>query len=296
MSERAVTFPCKGSELIGIVHEPETPAETGLLILTGGDQYRVGAHRQYLLLARRLAAQGFAVMRFDDRANGDAEGERYEIELHHFEDTHDDLWAAAEEFQRQVPTLKRIVLWGLCGAVSSFLLSPKLPPEVGGLVLINPWVRTEAGSAKTYLKHYYIRRLLAPDLWKKLLTGRFALGESVRSIFSLISAARAPKTEAEPTGQAGDNDLPLPDRMANGFERFTGPVLFILSGDDYTAQEFKDLISGSTRWKALMGRSGIERRDLKPADHTFSTRAWHRQLEDWTLDFVSAVTAGPAPE
>ena len=82
----------------------------------------------------------------------------------------------------------------------------------------------------------------------------------------------------------------------NGLERFTGPVLFILSGDDYTAQEFKDLIAESTRWKAPMSRTGITRHDLKPADHTFSTRDWHRQLEDWTLDFVSAVAAGPAPE
>jgi len=291
MSERALTFSCKGSELIGIIHEPDVPTETGLIILTGGDQYRVGAHRQYVLLARRLAKQGFAVMRFDDRANGDAEGDRYEVELHHFEDTHDDLWAAAEVFQREVPSLKRIVLWGLCGAVSSFLLSSKLPPEVTGLVLVNPWVRTEAGSAKTYLKHYYIHRLLAPDLWKKLFTGRFALGESIRSLFSLISAAREPKAESDAPGQAGDSDLPLPDRMANGFERFNGRVLFILSGDDYTAQEFKDLIAGSTRWKALMSRSGIARHDLKPADHTFSTREWHRQLEDWTLDFVSAVAA-----
>ncbi len=67
----------------------------------------------------------------------------------------------------------------------------------------------------------------------------------MRSFSSLLSAARGPKSEtpADAPGQAGDSDLPLPDRMANGFERFKGRVLFILSGDDYTAQEFKDLIA-----------------------------------------------------
>jgi len=294
VSERAITFSCKGSELIGIVHAPEQASDTGMLILTGGDQYRVGAHRQFLLLARRLAAEGFPAMRFDDRANGDAEGVRYEIELHHFEDTHDDLWAAAEAFQRECPNLRKIVLWGLCGAVSTFLLSPKLPPEVAGLILVNPWVRTEAGSARTYLKHYYIRRLLERDFWRSVFSGRFSPGQSLKSMLSLISAARTPAEE--PQGSGGDSDLPLPDRMANGFERFPGPVLFILSGSDHTAEEFKDLVAASKRWQSLMKRPGIAREDLKAADHTFSTRAWHHQLEDWTLNFVAAVANGSTPE
>jgi exosortase A-associated hydrolase 1 len=291
LNERAVTFACKGSELIGIVHVPDGAAQsTGLLILTGGDQYRVGAHRQYVLIGRRLAAAGYPVMRFDDRANGDAEGERYEVELDHFEDTHDDLHAAVERFRAECPGLEKIVLWGLCGAVSTFLISPQLPDPVAGLILVNPWVRTEAGSARTYLKHYYLERLLDPEFWRKLLSGRFSAGASIKSMGTLIGQSRSKNTGTT------DRDRPLPDRMANGFQKFTGPTLFILSGDDHTAQEFKDHIAQSQPWRQLMSRPGIARRDLKLADHTFSRREWHRQLEDWTLDFTAAVAHGKTPD
>ena len=290
MTERAVTFSCKGSELIGIVHAPESGGTTGMLILTGGDQYRIGAHRQYVLLARRLAAAGYPVMRFDDRANGDAEGERYAIELHHFEDTHDDVCAAVEAFRRECPQLEKIVLWGMCGAVSTFFLSPNLPTPVAGLILVNPWVRTEEGAARTYLKHYYVKRLFEGEFWAKIFSGKFSIGASIRSFLSLLGQSRAEKSEQSDTPKASSySGQPLPDRMANGFERFSGLSLFILSGRDYTAQEFKDLIAGSKRWRKLMARRGVKRVDHKQADHTFSTRDWHRQLEDWTLDFVAGV-------
>lgn len=290
MTERAITFDCKGSELLGIVHAPENGGTTGMLILTGGDQYRIGAHRQYVLLARHLAAAGYPVMRFDDRANGDAEGERYTIELHHFEDTNDDLHSAVEAFRYECPQLEKIVLWGMCGAVSSFFLSPNLSESVAGLILVNPWVRTEEGAARTYLKHYYVKRLLEGEFWHKIFSGKFSIGQSVKSFLSLLGQSRASKPEKTDAPVVGsDSDQPLPDRMANGFERFTGPSLFILSGRDYTAQEFKDLIAGSKRWRKLMARRGVERHDHKQADHTFSTRDWHRQLEVWTLDFVAAV-------
>jgi len=49
-------------------------AACGVLIVVGGPQYRVGSHRQFLLLSRRLAAEGHPVMRFDYRGMGDASG------------------------------------------------------------------------------------------------------------------------------------------------------------------------------------------------------------------------------
>jgi exosortase A-associated hydrolase 1 len=234
------------------------------------------------------------VMRFDDRANGDSEGERYEVELDHFEDTHDDIHAATDFFVRECPALERIVLWGMCGAVSTFLLSPQLPAPVAGLILVNPWVRTEAGAAKAYLRHYYLERLLDDEFWRKLFSGKFSIGASIKSFLSLLGQSRSQGDAAPTASTRADRHQPLPDRMANGFERYHGPALFILSGRDYTAQEFKDLIGQSKRWQKLMARPGIARRDHKQADHTFSTREWHRQLEDWTLDFTAAVAQGEA--
>jgi alpha/beta superfamily hydrolase len=45
-----------------------------VLVIVGGPQYRAGSHRQFTLLARSLAEQGFAVLRFDYRGMGDSTG------------------------------------------------------------------------------------------------------------------------------------------------------------------------------------------------------------------------------
>jgi len=58
VEERAFTFSCQGSELVGIAHLPAVEADRGVLIVVGGPQYRAGSHRQFLLLARELAREG----------------------------------------------------------------------------------------------------------------------------------------------------------------------------------------------------------------------------------------------
>ena len=67
--ESVLSFVCEGEPLVGILAEPDgTPAEVGVVIIVGGPQYRAGSHRQFTLLARHLAARGFAVLRFDYRS------------------------------------------------------------------------------------------------------------------------------------------------------------------------------------------------------------------------------------
>src|SRR5690349_24048098 len=46
----------------------------GVLLVVGGPQYRVGSHRQFALLCRRLAGRGVPALRFDYRGMGDADG------------------------------------------------------------------------------------------------------------------------------------------------------------------------------------------------------------------------------
>ena len=59
-TEQTTAFACAGETLLGILAEPQTPAHTGVVVVVGGPQYRVGSHRQFVLLSRALAAAGFA--------------------------------------------------------------------------------------------------------------------------------------------------------------------------------------------------------------------------------------------
>ena len=286
VEQRALSFTCEGRNLYGILTMPETPATRGVLVVVGGPQYRAGSHRQFTLLANDLANNGTPVMRFDYRGMGDSEGD-----ARTFEEVQDDIRRALDRFFSDVPTMRDVVLWGLCDAASASLFYAHGDPRVRGLVLLNPWVRTTEGMAKAYLRHYYLARLLDRDLWKKILAGQFDFGAAIRSLLGIIGKAMAGRPAPAPAeNQASEQPrptlAPLPDRMYDGLTRFKGNVLLIISGNDLTAKEFLDLVSGSRKWKKALGSSQVQRHDLQEANHTFSRRDWRDQVANWTIDWI----------
>lgn len=281
-SERAVVFECESEELVGIVHVLDpVVVDTGVLIIVGGPQYRAGSHRQFILLARFLAAQCIPVMRFDYRGMGDSSGE-----LRGFEDISADINTAIDTFCREVPSLKKVVLWGLCDAASAALFYAPTDPRVTGLVLLNPWVHTEAGQAKTILKHYYSSRFFSKAFWGKLTSGKFNLAKSLHSLAQLSKAAQA-KDEKNTCGIT-----PLPQRMLAGLGGFEGRILIILSGNDLTADEFRELVKHSSEWQQVMQTKGVHVRQFAEADHTFSRGEWREQVERSTLAFIESLLHG----
>lgn len=274
--EQAVAFRCGDEQLYGVLSVPERPSPRGVLIIVGGPQYRAGSHRQFTLLARTLAARGIPAQRFDYRGMGDSGGAQRD-----FSDVGLDVRAAVDHFMAAVPGLREVVLWGLCDGASAALFYAGQDARVRGLVLLNPWVRTEAGAARATLKHYYRGRLLQGELWRKLFSGRFDAGAAWRSMRQLLAASGA---GARPEADGPPADLPA--RMLAGWSRFHGPVLLILSGADLTAKEFTDLAGASPAWQDLLARAGTTRHELDEADHTFSRRAWRDQVANWTANWV----------
>ena len=280
--EEPIVFPCHAEELVGMLHHPEHPAATGVIIVVGGPQYRVGSHRQFLFLARFLATQGIAVLRFDYRGMGDSSGD-----LRTFESINDDIHSAVEVFKRKVPEIKSIVLWGLCDAASASLFYVHKNPNINGLVLLNPWVRTESSEASAYLKNYYLARLLNINFWRKFFSGEVSIKDSMISFISLMRMARAGKSATVPRNvHETRSNVSLPDRVFEGVQSFPGHILIILSGKDLTADEFKNLVKDSRAWKKVLKRSSITTMHLKDANHTFSTRLWRHEVEFWTLDWL----------
>lgn len=283
-SDRAIRFTCHDAWLYGILSVPELARSRGVLIVVGGPQCRVGSHRQFTLLARHLAAHGVPVMRFDYTGMGDSEGGAKT-----FEDVEDDVSHAIECFFKEMPALKELVIWGLCDAASAAIFHAHKDERVTGLVLLNPWVRTDVGAAKTYLKHYYLRRLFAPDLWQKIRQGKFDYAAAASSISRLLGTALASRKDTASvtnTEHGNSNCMPLPDRMLDGLSRFKGRVLLIMSGNDLTAQEFSDVLKGSQKWRKLLESFRIQRHDLLDANHTFAQKDWRDQVANWTSEWV----------
>ncbi len=284
VNEQALTFECEGDTLLGILHATPTPARRGVLIVVGGPQYRVGSHRQFTKLARDLASHGVPVFRFDCRGMGDSTGA-----ARTFESVGADIRSAIDCFFERVPAMAEVVLWGLCDAASAALFYAHQDARVSGIALLNPWVHTERSTARAYLRHYYAKRLFDPGLWRKIGRGEFSVRRAAASLGRYATAAigRGPAARREggngvTAGGAAVDPGPLPDRMEDGLRRFRGRVLLILSGNDLVAQEFRGLVEGASRWRALLEDDRVTRHDLPEANHTFARREWWDRVACWT--------------
>lgn len=283
MIERAVVFECDAEPLVGIIHEPLNSASATvgvIIIVAGGPQYRVGAHRQFVALGRQLAKQDIPVLRFDHRGTGDSSGD-----YRGFVDMSQDIKIAIDTLLHSYPKLQKIALWGECESASAAAFYAHNDERVTGVFLVNPWIRTQSGQAKTYLKHYYWNRLSDPKLWKKITSGEFSIIKSVREYLQLRSHAGKNESSIGNAPEKLDN-LPLPERLTKSLQLFNGKIFVLTSGNDYIAQEFKDFVSSSSLWK----KSGINEKmffyDMVDADHTFSKTEWRLELFDYTENWL----------
>jgi exosortase A-associated hydrolase 1 len=213
-------------------------------------------------------------MRFDYRGMGDSSGVKCG-----YEEIEVDLGAAIDHFRRKIPAVDRIVLWGLCDGASAACFYAPRDPQLAGLVLLNPWVRPESSEAKTYLKHYYLKRFFDPQFWRKLWNRQVAVGDTVSNI---LGALRLSRTSS--TGETADSSGDLPCRMAAGVEQASVPLLVVLSGNDYVANEFEVVCQEHRTWKKIMTDATVER--METADHTFSTAEWRDAVAEITANWV----------
>lgn len=261
-----------GSDAFGLLDLPPQPARIGVVVLVGGPQYRVGSHRHFVQLARAVAEAGHCCLRFDHRGIGDRIGP-----LPDFKQLDADIDESVRALLVAQPQLQAIVLWGLCDAASAALLYVQrgAHPRVGGLALLNPWVRSPQGEARARVRHYYIERLLSREFWAKLLRGGVGLA-ALREWFKTRQAANAqPHRTLGASFQAS---------MAEGYRTFSGPILVQLSGRDHTAREFEAAGEIFPGWRGWSERSGRSLRRYPVADHTFSARVDQKASID---DFVA---------
>lgn len=278
--EVPLAFRVADDQLLGIAALPDERNDCGVVIAVGGPQYRIGSHRQFRLLARRLASAGYPVFNFDFRGMGDSEGA-----MRSFEEVSEDIGGAIDAFQERCPDMRRVVLWGLCDAASAILmyLEAKRDVRVAGVALLNPWVRSEVSLAQTHIKHYYGQRLMQKEFWAKLLGGKMNLIGSLRE---LLGNARKARSKVLTNAGAPRS---FQDRMLDGLKLFGGDVLLVLSGQDYTAREFVEYASANPAWSGLIDSGTVYRVDIADADHTFSSAALRESIEDVTLRWLGAV-------
>jgi len=283
MNDTALVFDCAGEQCLGIVHGAVSPASsTGVIIVVGGPQYRVGSHRQFVHLARHLACHGYPCFRFDYRGMGDSTGAQRDFRSISF-----DIKAAIDAFMQSVAGLRAVVIFGLCDAASAAMIYGRTDPRVAGLILANPWVRSEAGLARAHVSQYYRRRLLHGTFWRKLFSGQLHVTSSIHKFLRAVRTSMQGRPGKGPDQAAVD----YIDAMQSGLAGFKDPVLFLISGRDLTAAEFTDLCSRDGAWAALIERDGVAMQTMATADHTFSMI----EAQSWANEAALCWLAGVAP-
>jgi len=276
-AESAIVFTAAGANVVGVLHVPAAAIRsTGIVFVVGGPQYRAGSHRQFVLMARGFARQGFPVLRFDYRGMGDSDGDHPG-----FDGCAEDIRSAIDVLLRERPHLHSVALFGLCDGASAALMYSVSDARVAGIILANPWVRTASTEAATHLRHYYLKRLFQRSFWEKLVGGGLGVRKSLSEFAASVQRARA----GSPAEHTTKESFVL--RMRNAMRAFDGQVLFLLSGRDLTAREFQDLCANDKVWRGAMSRDAVARADMPDADHTFSARqaldAAVKTSTDWLI-------------
>jgi exosortase A-associated hydrolase 1 len=216
---RLITFSCLGEKLAGTLDEAE--ATTGLLIVSGGNEIRIGAHRGMALLSAKLAVAGIPVFRYDRRGIGDSTGINSG-----FEHSVDDMAAAVATFRSHCPQLTRIVGFGNCDAATALALFHRRA-GVDALVLANPWTidRPDDLPPAAAIRSHYLERLKDPSTYLRLLRGRVDFHKFFRGL-SKLSQLKS------------EDNTGLANRLKTALTSAGKPVRIVLAKGDATAIAF----------------------------------------------------------
>lgn len=170
MRERGFFFGEHG-ELFGICTEPAEGAgaegRPAVLLLNAGVVHRVGPHRKSVKIARRLAAEGFLVMRFDQAGIGDSEPRRDALPFE--EGAIRDVKEGMDHLQR-THGARRFVLMGLCSGADTSFQATCRDERVVGAVLMDGY----AYPTPEMHVRWWLRRLGSLQSWRVVAARRAA--------------------------------------------------------------------------------------------------------------------------
>ncbi|MCU0729713.1 MAG: hydrolase 1, exosortase A system-associated [Sphingopyxis sp.] len=265
---RWLTFAVEGAACAATLDD--AAHDHALLIVSGGNEIRSGAHRGMAMLAGRVAAAGHPVLRFDRRGIGDSEGSNGG-----FESSAADITAAVAALRAQCPHVRHITAFGNCDAAAALILH--WTPDIGidALLLSNPWtIDLPAPDAEddapalppaAAIRARYAAKLRDPREWWRLISGGVSIGKLVRG----LRAANRKPAEATPDGAQS-----LGVRLSHKMAEIDVPITLLIAETDGTAQAFMAAFD-SPLFRAARGRCTVKR--CATGSHSFAddhARLW----------------------
>ncbi len=271
--------------LVGIETRPATPVpqpKPTLVILNTGIIHRVGHHRMFVSISRRLAQEGYASLRFDFSGIGDSTPRT---------DAISPTDSASADIKEVVDWLDRergareIILVGLCSGADHAMAYASTDRRVLGLILMDPTVPATA----RYYVHYVAQRLIRLNNWISVLTGRSRLLRIIaeRVWWTVSSSAR--------TGQGISSNLQHRawlEKVHADCMRLSTQMLVVFSGDS-VRQTYREQLIEAFPNVSFQNRLRVEH--FKGSDHTFSIANDRIRLFQTIVSWLKSMDAGPEP-
>jgi alpha-beta hydrolase superfamily lysophospholipase len=296
-SEAPLRFGADGS-LFGMLSEPagsgtlSRRAETAVLMLNVGGNYRIGPNRVYVKLARQLAAAGYRAFRMDVGGIGDSRVDAgfSSASMYRIHATA-DVSAAIDMLAAR--GCKRFYLLGICSGSYLAFQTALADSRVSGQVLMNSrlleWDATRSGpwqsSMQQYYKsmRYYQRALLRSEVYARLLRGHIDVRGIVGRLWTLAEA-RMKRALLRALGGAVPQEDVLA-RFKQLSERGADTLVVMSEADD--GLDYMEFHLGR-RGARMKGRPGFRMVLIEDADHTFSTVASQRAVIDTVRSHLDA--------
>ncbi len=278
-----MTFGPQG-DLLGTVSFPATASAStppfGVLLFNAGVIHRVGSHRLNVKLARVLAADGIAALRFDLHGMGDSI--RADGRLSYKEQVVADLRAGMDLLQNLTGT-RHFALIGFCSGAMPSYWAAQADARVSAIVLYDALYFATARSVLRYAGVRLMRHGFGPKAWavwsRVALRGAVSAWGRIGRLFRRNSTTGWVETaNADSDADARIDPQALGQSLLALAQRGTGVMVFS-AGTDFSAVNY----AGQLRESLGLAQTEHERllfTHLPDIDHAVTTRVAQQQWID----------------
>lgn len=292
VQERPVWIPARRADLFGVLTTPPGAARrVGVVLLpAAGPTPSVDRNRLYVVLARRLGASGFCVVRIDYRGTGESSGTTAGITMSR--PCTGDLLATVGALRNQ--GLDRFIVIGRCfGARVALVAAGRIRGLCGLGLMSMPW----------YWERADIRRVLPAALRPELLMGLLDRRRRRHCLRVLYHYTRR-RWAVRPWSPRRDDPVWIDPALPDGLRRAVRnevSLLFVCGASDRDYEELCEVRAGRTVGPLLRRAGERVRITTVPGNtgdvhHLLTVAAQEaivRHLEEWIRSLAPPRTGDP---
>jgi len=283
MQEQALRFG-RDRSLVGIlnhnpaIHLDKNNGLTGVLLLNAGLIHHVGPSRFYVKTARRLATEGFVVVRFDFSGIGDS-GPRMD-KLPATESVIDETQQVMDHLEERMG-VKQFVCIGLCAGAAAAAQVFIKDRRVRKAILLNPVLPKTSHKFLTEQTNIY-RKLAIFNIhsWHRF----FSMRSNYRRILHVVSAGI--KKKLRPNSFGDRESQAVTDELKRFFHSLIkkGEQVFILYSEMEFVDEYLQIVLGN-EYIAIKNSDSFKLIKLTGADHLITPYSCQEEV----LNLISKI-------